>query len=94
MTQNRPQKECLCTVCELKYEGRSSCLPSLLRTWVSGDSYVFLLFTHPWWWFSHSVMSDSCDAMDCSPPGSSVHVILQARILEWVAISFSRVRHP
>ena len=28
--------------------------------------------------------------MDCSPPGSSVHEILQARILEWVAISFSR----
>ena len=28
--------------------------------------------------------------MDCSPPGSSVHRILQARILEWVAISFSR----
>ena len=27
--------------------------------------------------------------MDCSPPGSSVHGILQARILEWVAISFS-----
>ena len=27
-----------------------------------------------------------CDPMDCSPPGSSVHVILQARILEWVAI--------
>ena len=28
--------------------------------------------------------------MDCSPPGSSVHEILQARILEWVAIPFSR----
>ena len=28
--------------------------------------------------------------MDCSPPGSSVHGILQARILEWAAISFSR----
>ena len=28
--------------------------------------------------------------MDCSPPGSSVHGILQARMLEWVAISFSR----
>ena len=28
--------------------------------------------------------------MDCSPPGSSVHGILQARILEWVAISYSR----
>ena len=28
-----------------------------------------------------------CDPMDCSPPGSSVHGILQARILDWVAIS-------
>ena len=31
-----------------------------------------------------------CDPMDCSLPGSFVHGILQARILEWVAISFSR----
>ena len=31
-----------------------------------------------------------CGPMDCSLPGSSVHGILQARILEWVAISFSR----
>ena len=30
-----------------------------------------------------------CGPVDCSPPGSSVHVISQARILEWVAISFS-----
>ena len=30
------------------------------------------------------------DPMDCSPPGCSVHGILQARILEWVAIHFSR----
>ena len=30
------------------------------------------------------------DPLDCSPPDSSVHGILQARILEWVAISFSR----
>ena len=30
--------------------------------------------------------------MDCSPPGSSVHGILQARILEWVAIFFSIVK--
>ena len=34
-------------------------------------------------------MSDSCDPMVCSLSGSSVHGILQARILEWVAISFS-----
>ena len=37
-----------------------------------------------------SVMSDFCNPMDCSPPGSSVHGIFQARILGWVAISFSR----
>ena len=31
-----------------------------------------------------------CDPMDCSPPGSSVHGILQARILDWIAMPFSR----
>ena len=31
-----------------------------------------------------------CDPINCSPPGSSIHGILQARILEWVAIPFSR----
>ena len=41
------------------------------------------------------LVSQSCptlfDPMDYTPPGSSVHGILQARILEWVAISFSSV---
>ena len=41
--------------------------------------------------FSCYVVSDSfATPVDCSPPGSSVHGILQARILKWVAISFSR----
>ena len=31
-----------------------------------------------------------CNPMDCNPPGSSVHGIFQARILEWVAISYTR----
>ena len=31
-----------------------------------------------------------CDPMDCTLPGSSLHGILQARVLEWVAIFFSR----
>jgi len=35
-----------------------------------------------------------CDPVDCSPPGSSVRGILQARTLEWVAISFSRGSSP
>ena len=34
--------------------------------------------------------STLCDSMDCSTPGSSVHEILQAGILEWVTISFSK----
>ena len=32
-----------------------------------------------------------CDPVDCSPPGSSVPGMSQARILEWVAISFSNI---
>ena len=35
-----------------------------------------------------------CDPMDCSLPGSSVHGIFQARVLEWIAISFSRGIFP
>ena len=31
-----------------------------------------------------------CDPLDCSPPGFPVYVILQTRIMEWVAIPFSR----
>ena len=42
------------------------------------------------WSVSGSVMSDSLWPHDCSPPGSSVHGILQARILELVVIPFSR----
>ena len=38
------------------------------------------------WWFSRYDVFDSCNPMDCSPPGSSIHGLLQARILEWVAM--------
>ena len=43
---------------------------------------------------SQSEVAQSCptlsDPMDCSPPGSSVHGIFQARVLEWGAVAFSR----
>ena len=43
---------------------------------------------------SESAVAQSCptlsDPMDCSPPGSSIHGICQARVLEWGAIAFSR----
>ena len=42
---------------------------------------------------SENEVAQSCptlsDPMDCSPPGSSVHGIFQARVLKWVAIAFS-----
>ena len=45
-------------------------------------------------WILESEFSQLClthyNPVDCSPPGSSIHGILQARILEWVALSFSR----
>ena len=44
---------------------------------------------------SESQVAQSCqtlsEPMDCSPPGSSVHEIFQARVLEWGAIAFSKV---
>ena len=43
--------------------------------------YVCVLVTQP--------CPALCDPMDCSPPGSSVHRIFQANILEWIAIHFS-----
>ena len=57
-------------------------------------------FTYCWerrgethiYWVSEVVQScpTLCDPVDCSQPGSSAHGILQARILEWIAIFFSR----
>ena len=44
---------------------------------------------------SESEVAQSCltlsDPMDCSPPGSSIHGICQARVLEWGAIAFSEI---
>ena len=46
---------------------------------------------------SESEVAQSCptlsDPMDCNPPGSSVHGIFQARVLEWVAIAFSALQY-
>ena len=56
----------------------------------------FLLWNsfHIFKWYKWSEVAQSCptlcDPMDCSLPHSSIHGIFQARVLEWVAISFSR----
>ena len=48
------------------------------------------IISHRYLWMSARLCLTLCDPMDCSPLGSSVHGILQARILQWVAISSSR----
>ena len=57
----------------------------LLPDWIYGYNKNYI---------SESEIAQSCltlcDPIDCSLPGSSFHGILQARVLEWVAISFSR----
>ena len=54
----------------------------------SWDSHVFSLYSLCV--LDAPLLPTLCDSIDCSPPGSSVYRILQARILEWVAVSFSR----
>ena len=64
-----------------------------LLSWVParGVAGSLLLPSYPTPCESGSVVSDSATpSMDCSLPGSSIHGILQARILEWVAFPFSR----
>ena len=56
--------------------------------WVPGFLLVFHITRMPT--KSLQLCPILCDPMDCSPPASSVHKILQARILEWVAMPSSR----
>ena len=64
-----------------------SCVPSLLFTWGRTIVEVMKIMLKVKW----SEVAQSCptlsDLMDCSPPGSSVHGIFQARVLEWGAIA-------
>ena len=66
-------------------------LETVAQDWVT--SLNFCLSFAPKYFCMHTKSLQSfptlCDPMDCSLPCSSVHGILQARILEWVAISFS-----
>ena len=82
------EKEGKCA--SIKYKTREPALMS--KKSVLGVKYACCrILEDRWWWgFSHSVVSDSWDRIDCSPPACSVHGISQVRILEWVAISFSR----
>ena len=57
-------------------------------SWNTGNIAVLSLSLE--WALITQACPTLCDPLDCNPPGSSVHGILQARILKWVAFPFSR----
>ena len=69
----------------------------IIHTYMYMYIYIHVyVYTHTYMYIMHSIkvlVAQSCltlcDLMDYSPPGSAVHGILQPRVLEWVAISFS-----
>ena len=64
---------------------------SVIFPWHSRKSWLQVDACMAQWKWSEVAQScpTLCDPMDCSLPGSSIHGIFQARVLEWVAISFS-----
>ena len=75
---------------KLKWYTEGNIWPHILTYKYSSIYTCGILHIHAVLCLVTQIMFDSCDPMDCSPPGSSVHGILQIRILEWVAIPFSR----
>ena len=84
----------MCTSTTLIFILRKKCIYSYEKLFILSTN----VYQKPTLCESESEVAQSCptlcDPVDCSPPGSSVHGILQARILEWVAISFSRGIFP
>ena len=72
--------------------GTFKCFYSLLLF----SKYLYINIWYDLFWVSPCAQScpTLCDLTDCSPPGSSVHWISKARILEWVAVSCSRGSFP
>ena len=67
-------------------------IPGILQArTLSGLPFPSPMHTSEKWKWSCSVMSDFHNPMDCSLPGSSVHGVFQARVLEWGAIAFSNI---
>ena len=80
---------CLWWICSVaSFNPTAECCCFSLSFFLGGG--IVFLFEKKSETVTHSVMSNSLNVTDCSPPGSSVHGILHARILEWIAIPFSR----
>ena len=73
------------------WKSNTVCTPLVTKMWSALPVLFFLLFHTNAYSFAKSLQScpTLCDPIDGSPPGSPVPGILQARTLEWVAVSFS-----
>ena len=70
--------------------------PAQFEFEVCGSTYVQIFFNNENYAAAAKLLQSYptlCDPMDCSPPASSVHGVLQARILEWITISSSRNKY-
>ena len=70
-----------------------ACFPPTYLWWNAREvlpHFLIELLSYCWKWKWSQSWPTLCDPMDCSLRGSSVHWIFKARVLEWVAISFSR----
>ena len=74
-------------VCILKSLLINYCPTVTSLLWMSQDLSIY---HRTWSMCACSVTKSNCDSTDCSSPGYTVHGISQARILEWVTVSFSR----
>ena len=82
---------------DLEFKEASLFSPSLSLSLFTSLPFFSFFFFFPFWslislrkTIAHSLCPTLCDPVECSPSGYCVHGVSQARILEWVAISFSR----
>ena len=87
-SQIRPFIEDNCLLNTLYAHYTLSFQPHSTVTQIHGDFWLFVVVL-----VFQSCLT-LCDSVDCSPPGSSIHGIFQARILKWVAVSSSRRSSP
>ena len=79
----------LVTACltEFKFSSPHNCVRMFLKINPLPHTYTPpFIYTYDGWWFAHKVVYDSCNPMDCSLPGSSVHGISQAEY--WSGLPF------
>ena len=96
--ESQPQAGCLCSTRHASaVQGQAQTPQRRAGAWLGLDfifpTWCFNTEPRRWWWRSCTCAQSCptlCHPMDCSPPGSSVHGILQARILEWAAMPSSR----